>query len=246
MPRIDSILRGLGSGWDVEGAVALSDRLFKEFKDGFTAQGAHEKEAVYRASKKVAAILTERSTNPAKAFIRINSDSDNAEINLYMDGGRTDGTFVPVTSEIDTAHVRDAISAARAFRFNKDKITVNLLSEKSEVAPKAVTSQLGGEEVAFTFLGGNGIYLFPEKIERMVARTDRPADFFSTDTSSKELTYKHLVVHESGHLQMYKLWGDSNSSGRKALEGDFKKFGVSQTGTSLYGDESVSESFAEQ
>ena len=246
MPRIDAIVRALGSDWDVEGAVALSDRLFKEFKDEFLVQGAHDKEATYRASRKVASILRERSSDPTKSFIRILSNTDNAEINLYMDGKRTDGVLTPIVNELDAAQIKAGISAARAFRFNKDKISVNVLSEASNAAPKAVTSELGGDEVAFTFLGGNGIYLFPEKIEAMLNRPDRPSDFFSTDITTKDLAYKHLIVHESGHLQMYKLWGDGKSSGRKSLEEDFKKFNVSQSGTSLYGDESVSESFAEQ
>ncbi len=246
MPRIDAILRALDSDWDIEGAVALSDRLFKELKDEFLVQGAHDKEATYRASRKVASILRERSSDPTKSFIRISSNTDNAEINLYMDGKRTDGVLTPIVNEVDAAQIKAGIAAARAFRFNKDKISVNVLSEASNAAPKAVTSELGGDEVAFTFLGGNGIYLFPEKIETMLNRPDRPSDFFSTDIDTKDLAYKHLIVHESGHLQMYKLWGDGKSSGRKSLEDDFKKFNVSQAGTSLYGDESVSESFAEQ
>lgn len=244
LPRIDAILRGLGDDWDVEGAVALSDRLFDTFKKEFSAQGAHDKEAVYRASRKTIQILNERSTDPTKAYIQISSSKNNAEINLYMDGSSADGTLTPIASATDVAFIRDGISSARTYRFNKDKISVNVLSTKSNAAPKAVQNELTDTELAFTFFGGNGIYIYPEKVDKFDSVSN--PDFFSTDTSDKAALYKHLIVHESGHLQMYKLWGSDNSSGRKELADDFKKFKVSQSGTSLYGDESVSESFSEQ
>jgi hypothetical protein len=247
MPRIDSIVRPLGGNWDVVGAAELRDKLSTEFETEFLAQGAHAAEARFRSQRKVNQILRERVENPKKAYVTMYSTSENAEINLYMDGSVTDGTLNPIATPDDIAQIRDGINSARNFRFNKDKLTVNVLSNSSDATPNAVKSELGDTELAFTFLGGNGIYIFPEKVDKLIADSDREADFFSTDTSSKEAAYKHLIVHESGHLQMYKLWGEEGkSSGRKELAKDFDNFNVSQKGTSGYGDESVSESFAEQ
>lgn len=241
MPRIGGTISALGGDWEIEGAQALSQRLFTEFRDEFSKQGAHVREAEYRANRKVIQILNERSSDPTKAYIAISSKNENATINLYMDGSATDGTLTPMANEKIISEIRSGLLSARALKFNKDSLTVNVLSNSSSAVPNSVASQLDKGDIAFTFQSGNGIYIYPEKVENYLKDFSRDPNWFSTDVTDSASAYKHLIVHESGHLQMYKNWGT-----RAQLASDFTKFKVKKDGTSIYGDESVSESFAEQ
>lgn len=241
---IRPIMNALGGDWDTPGVAQMSKDMEQEFHDEFIRQGAHEAEATVRAKRKVISILNTRSSDPKQAYFVISSKSQNASIKLYMDGKSS--TMKPVIGPDDAVRIREGIAAARALRFNKDPINVNVMSNDSMGVPKAVSDELESGDVAFTYFGGDGVYLYPEKIQSEFIAGGFGPNWFSTDTPDVDSIYKHLIVHETGHLQMYKLWGSENSSGRQALEADFKKFNVRKNGTSDYGNESISESFAEQ
>jgi hypothetical protein len=237
-------LAALGGDWDTKGAIDLARDLEFEFTEEFTRQGAHAEEASFRAKRKAIQALNDRATDPKKSYIVLTSKNENASIRLFMDPKSS--TMKPIVDENDITQIRDGITAARANRFNKDPINVNVMSVDTTAAvPEAVSSQLDDGDLAFTYFGGDGVFIYPERMKKMLAE-GIDADWFSTETLDSKDLYKHLIVHETGHLQMYNLWGQGKSSGRTQLAEDFDKFKVPKNGTSDYGNESISESFAEQ
>lgn len=237
-------IAALGGDWDTKGAIKLADDLETEFTAEFKRQGSHDAEAEFRAKRKVFQTLNEMSSDPQRAFVLLTSKDQNASIKLYMDGKSSKMT--PMIDENDIVLIRDGILAARINKFNKDPINVNVMSnDTAGGVPKVVEDQLEDGDLAFTYFGGDGVYIYPEKMKKLLV-DGIDANWFSTETLDKKDLYKHLIVHETGHLQMYKLWGDGTGTGRQALEKDFTTFKVKKNGTSVYGNESVSESFAEQ
>ena len=241
---VRSHISALGDDWDTKGAIDLAKDLETEFTEEFKRQGAHDAEAEFRAKRKVIQTLNQMSNDPQRAFVLLTSKNQNASIKLYMDGKSSKMT--PIIDADEITKIRDGILAARANRFNKDPINVNVMSNDTVGGiPQAVSDQLEDGDLAFTYFGGDGVYIYPEKMKKLLAE-GIDADWFSTETLDSADLYKHLIVHETGHLQMYKLWGDGTGTGRQALEKDFAAFKVKKNGTSIYGNESISESFAEQ
>jgi hypothetical protein len=237
-------LAALGGDWETKGAIQLADDMQVEFEAEFIRQGAHPGEAVFRAKRRVAQVLNDMATDHKKSYIVLTSKQDNASIKLFM--GSKSGTMVPVAAPDEVAQIRVGITAARANKFNKDPINVNVMANDSTSAmPTAVSSQLDDGDLAFTYFGGDGVFIYPQRVSKMLA-DGVDSNWFSTNIKDSKDLYKHLIVHETGHLQMYKLWGQGKGSGRAELEKDFTNFNVSKDGTSDYGSESISESFAEQ
>lgn len=237
-------IQALGGDWDTKGAIKLAEDMESEFQAEFTRQGAHSEEATFRAKRKVAQVLNDMATDPKKSYIVLSSQNENASIKLFMDPKSR--TMNPVVDETEIVKIRNGITAARANRFNKDPINVNVMANDSTTAmPKVVSDQLDDGDLALTYFGGDGIFIYPERVNQKLSE-GIDADWFSTETLDSTDLYKHLIVHETGHLQMYKLWGEGKSSGRSELAEDFKKFKVQSKQISEYGNESISESFAEQ
>ncbi|NBU22548.1 MAG: hypothetical protein EBS38_01320 [Actinobacteria bacterium] len=242
--NVSAHLNSLGGDWTTKGAIELAEELEAQFTQEFERQGAHAGEASFRAKRKVIQTLNDMSTDPKKAFILLTSKDQNASIKLFMDG--VSAKMTPVIDPSELVLIRDGINASRAYRFNKEPITVNVMSNQTVGGvPNSVADELEDGDLAFTYFGGNGVYIYPEKVKKLL-KDGVDADWFSTETLDARDLYRHLIVHETAHLQMYRLWGNDTNTGTKALEQDFMTFKVKKDGTSTYGNESVSESFAEQ
>jgi hypothetical protein len=66
--------------------------------------------------------------------------------------------------------------------------------------------------------------------------------------STYEEKLEHTIIHEYGHVMMYKYWADNDNTldtGAIALKRDYEKYGVTGQVVSNYGKESVVEHFAE-
>jgi hypothetical protein len=241
-PRINDVLASLGNDWQAQGAKEYHDelvaKLFKEYSD----LGLPRPEAEFRSKVRASSMLNNQAGNPSLAQVKVSSASANAEIFVYMsDNG--DGTLTPSLSEAQAKYVNDAIVKSRAFRFNKDKTTVHALGATTYLPP-AVASDIG-DGAAFTYFGGNGVYLYPNRVSGILGKLPDDPNFYSTDIKTEADAFNHIVVHETGHLQMYKLWGDDKNSGRAALAADMAKLNVPQD-VGTYSRSSASESFAEQ
>lgn len=237
-------LQALGGDWDTKGAIDLAKDMQSEFEAEFVRQGAHTGEATFRAKRRTAQVLTDMATDPKKSYIVLSSTQENASIKLFMDPKSS--TMKPVVDADEVVKIRSGITAARTNRFNREPINVNVMANDSTSAmPSSISSQLEDGDLAFTYFGGDGVFIYPEKVNKMLSE-GVDSNWFSTEIKDSQDLYKHLIVHETGHLQMYKLWGEGKGSGRGALEKDFTKYKVSKDGTSDYGNESISESFAEQ
>jgi hypothetical protein len=242
--NVSAHLSALGGDWTTKGAIEIADELEAQFTQEFERQGAHAGEASFKAKRKVIQTLNDMSTDPKKAFVLLTSKEGNASIKLYMDG--VSSKMTPVIDPSELVLIRDGITASRANKFNKEPITVNVMSNQTVGGvPNAIASELGDGDLAFTYFGGNGVYIYPEKVKKLL-KDGVDADWFSTETLDAKDLYNHLIVHETAHLQMYRLWGSDTNTGTKALEQDFATFKVRKDGTSTYGNESVAESFAEQ
>ena len=244
IPDVRQAVSALGGDWQVEGAIATYDRIYDGFYQEYEKQGLSDAEAKYRANRRAIAKLESLSNDKESSFIDITSSANDATIRVYAADKGSNGRFGSTLDDADAKSIARGISEARKYRFNKDPLIVNVLDRDSKVGPKAVHDELGDGDVAFTYIGGNGVYLYPDKVENVTSSDT----WFSTSTDTRNETIKHLIVHETGHLQMYKLWGEDSSGrgSRQALEKDFAKFNVQKDGTSDYGNESISESFAEQ
>jgi hypothetical protein len=77
-------------------------------------------------------------------------------------------TMKPIVDENEIAQIRDGITAARANRFNKDPINVSVMSVDSAAGvPQSVSSQLDDGDLAFTYFGGDGVFIYPERMKKM-------------------------------------------------------------------------------
>jgi hypothetical protein len=242
-PRINDVLSALGSEWQAQGAKEYHDELTSKFSKKYSDLGLPRAEADFRSKVRASNMLNNQAGNPALAQVKVSSSSANADIFVYMnDNG--DGTLTPSLSGAQAKYVNDAIAKSRAFRFNKDKTTVHALGN-STYLPPAVASTIGDSDAAFTYFGGDGVYLYPDRVSGILGKLPDDPKFYSTDIKTEADAFNHIVVHETGHLQMYKLWGDDKNSGRAALAADMAKLNVSQD-VGTYSRNSASESFAEQ
>jgi hypothetical protein len=247
IPRISSILAALGGDWKAEGALELIDRYESEFEQAYKDAGLSGSEAKFRAQAKAAAKVRKMMDSPSTAHIKLSSASDNADIFVYMDTGLPAGSpYAPIIDDTEASAILGGIRKARANRFNKDRVVIHALAGGTDL-PKAVASQIGEGDAAFTFHpGGNGgVFIYPKKITAIGKDLSFNPKWYSTDVSSVEAAYQHIIVHETGHLMMYKHWGSDKDNGRASLVADIKKFKVAG-GASEYGDQSPSENFAEQ
>jgi hypothetical protein len=242
-PRINDILSALGSEWQAQGAKEYHDELTSKLSKEYSDLGLPRAEADFRSKVRASNMLNNQAGNPALAQVKVSSSSANADILVYMnDNG--DGTLTPSLSGAQAKYVNDAIAKSRAFRFNKDKTAVHALGS-STYLPPAVASTIGDSDAAFTYFGGNGVYLYPDRVSGILGKLPNDPKFYSTDIKTEADAFNHIIVHETGHIQMYKLWGDDKNSGRAALAADMAKLNVPQD-VGTYSRSNASESFAEQ
>ena len=245
IPRIS--FSALGGDWKAEGALEIIDRYQAEFEAAYKDLNVHSAEATFRAKAKAIAKAKKMISSPATAHIRLYSDADKADILVHMDTDAPSGPlYTPAASEEELVAILGGIRKARTNRFNKDKITIHALGNGAEL-PKALASQIGENDAAFTAhpAADGSVFLYPKKITAIANDVSFNPDWYSTDVKSLNSAYEHIIVHETGHLMMYKHWGSDKDSGRSSLVADMKKFKVSG-GASQYGDQSPSENFAEQ
>ncbi len=245
LPRIGDHLRALGGDWKAEGALEIIDRYKSEFELAYKQLGIPSDEAEFRAQAKAVAKVKSMLAAKETAHIKLTSSIDNAEIMLYMSTDTPDGApFEPAATADEMGHMLSGIHKARANRFNKDKIIVNALGTKTAL-PSNIASQIGDGDAAFTVHGTDGLFIYPKKISAVGNDVSFNPDWYSTKVDSAKAAFEHIIVHETGHLIMYKHWGSDKDNGRASLISDLKKFNV-PGGVSQYGDQSPSESFAEQ
>jgi hypothetical protein len=246
IPRISSILAALAGDWKAEGALELIDRYQSEFETAYKDAGLSGSEAKFRANSKALAKVRKMMDSPSSAHIKLSSANDNADIFVYMDTDLPAGSpYAPVINDAEAAAILGGIRKARANRFNKDRVIIHAMAGGTDL-PKSVAAQIGEDDAAFTYHGGNGgVFIYPKKVTAVGTNLSFNPNWYSTDVSSLEAAYQHIIVHETGHLMMYKHWGSDKDNGRASLVADMKKFKVSG-GASEYGDQSPSENFAEQ
>ena len=241
-PRINDVLSSLGGDWQAQGAKEYHDELGSKFSKEYTDLGIPRNEAEFRAKVRASNMLKNQAGNPELAQVKVSSTSNNAEIYVYMNAN-ADGTMTPSLSGAQAKYINDGIAKARAFRFNKDKVTVHALGGSTYMPPKVADDI--GDSAAFTYFGGNGVYLYPDRVSGILGKLPDDPNFYSTDIKTEADAFSHIIVHETGHLQMYKLWGNDKNSGRAALAADMAKLNVPQD-VGTYSRSSASESFAEQ
>lgn len=245
LPRVDAHLRALGGDWKAEGALEAIDRFKAEFEKAYRDLGVPSDEAEFRAQSKAIAKVKGMISSKENAHIVLSSSTDNAQIVLHMSTETADGSpFEPSATDVEMAAILGGIRKSRANRFNKDKIKVTALGNKTAL-PKEISSQIGDGDAAFTVHGTDGLFIYPKKITAVGTDMSFNPDWYSTRVNSLTAAYEHIIVHETGHLMMYKHWGSERDNGRAALIADMKRLRVT-SGASQYGDQSPSENFAEQ
>lgn len=160
-----------------------------------------------------------------------------------------------------SATEKDIKVAADAFALIKDRIgsdkkpvTVSFVTSSS-IVPGRVKSK-SGKSLGFAFAGG-GAHVFADRNKNRVGtevlateKYDPQSSWHSYIPKDDDEYMMHTIIHEIGHVHMYKYWGQDNilNTGREALENDYKKFGIDRlraNAISRYGRESNVEHFAE-
>jgi hypothetical protein len=152
------------------------------------------------------------------------------------------------------AEIKIASSAFRKIRerIGSDKKPVTL----SFVAPSSILPSIGRAEktqsrtLGFAFKGGDA-HVIPSRNKTGPLQTGEynpNTSWHSNNYSTYEEKLEHTIIHEYGHVMMYKYWGDNDNnldSGATALNRDYETYGVKGQVVSDYGKESASEHFAE-
>lgn len=152
------------------------------------------------------------------------------------------------------AQIKIASSAFRKIRdrIGSDKKPVTL----SFTALSSILPSLGRAEktesrtLGFAFKGGDAHVIASrnEKGGLQTGEYDPNRSHHSNNYSTYEEKLEHTIIHEYGHVMMYKYWADNDNTldnGAIALKRDYEKYGVKGQVVSDYGKESVSEHFAE-
>lgn len=159
------------------------------------------------------------------------------------------------------ASEQDIKVAAESFALIKDRIgsdkkpvTVSFIASSSIIPGRSKSKS--GKSLGFAFAGG-GAHVYADRNKNRVGTEVLPTDEYNPQSSWHSYVPKdddeylmHTIIHEIGHVHMYKYWGQDNvlDDGRQALENDYKKFGIDRlraNAISRYGRESNVEHFAE-
>jgi hypothetical protein len=152
------------------------------------------------------------------------------------------------------AEIKVASSAIRKIRerIGSDKKPVTLsFTALSSILPtfgrayKSESTTLG-----FAFKGGDA-HVIPSRNRKGRLQTGEyspDASWHANPYSTYEEKLEQTIIHEYGHVMMYKYWADNDNNldnGAIALKRDYDTYGVAGQVVSQYGKKSVSEHFAE-
>jgi hypothetical protein len=152
------------------------------------------------------------------------------------------------------AEIKIASSAIRKIRerIGSDKKPVTL----SFTALSSILPSLGRAEktesrtLGFAFKLGDA-HVIPSRNRKGRLQTGEyspDASWHANPYSTYEEKLEQTIIHEYGHVMMYKYWSDNDNNldnGAIALKRDYDTYGVTGQVVSQYGKESVSEHFAE-
>ena len=151
------------------------------------------------------------------------------------------------------AEIKIASSAFRKIRerIGSDKKPVTLsFTAVSSILPIGRVEKTEPRTLGFAFKGGDA-HVIPARTRTGRLQTEEynpNTSWHSNNYSTYEEKLEHTIIHEYGHVMMYKYWGDNDNNldtGAIALNRDYETYGVKGQVVSNYGKESASEHFAE-
>jgi hypothetical protein len=222
MPKIDYFNNE--PGWEIQGAKLEGESLKELYSNTYKKYNLSDSEVKYRAAVKAAKDLNDRSTNAAKSFIRVVNTSSKHEIHIHMDTEAPAGSLVPKASLEDVKATLLGIRNLQKGGLYKEAVKINLLSEKSLV-PADISSQLNDKTIGFTYSTSDFINLYVQRLNKEADNIGRPDSYWSTDITTRDEAYSHVIAHEAGHKIQHRYWGGPTSNGESELLADISKYG---------------------
>lgn len=120
------------------------------------------------------------------------------------------------------------------------------------ILPDGSTSD-NSRALGYAFPGGGG-HVLPDRLQKMIANGNHSGEAYNPETSwhsvpqnNYQEAFTHTVIHEMGHVLMYKYWGDDMPMrrGDQNLKKDYEQLGIDKQKISRYGTKNHMEHFAE-
>lgn len=254
VPKIsESDLRTLNGSWIQRDPSAYVDRLSDAaVKSSYGYLNVDSVEGAFRAKMAIKSALARYAAGGGNKKARVFAElvnKDNGDVIRMFGSPRSESKLAGTMA--DAKLTSDALAKIH------ETTNVTKPLQMSVVAPGTIlpdgSTSGDSRALGYAFPGGGG-HVLPDRLQKMMTNGNNSGDEYNPETSwhsvpqnSYEEAFTHTVVHEIGHVLMYKYWGDDMPMrrGDESLKRDYQQLGIDKQKISRYGTRNHKEHFAE-
>lgn len=254
VPKIlESDLRTLNGSWVQRDPSVYVNRLIDAaLRSSYGYINIDSVEGAFRAKMAIKSALVRYAAGGSNKKARVFAElvnKDNGDVIRMFGSPRSDNKLAGTMA--DAKLTSDALAKIHETTNVTKPLQMSVVAPGT-ILPDGSTSD-NSRALGYAFPGGGG-HVLPDRLQKMIANGNHSGEEYNPDTSwhsvpqnNYQEAFTHTVVHEMGHVLMYKYWGEDMPMrrGDQNLKKDYEQLGIDKQKISRYGTKNHMEHFAE-